>query len=206
MQNQFGRQNGGTLLGLVIGLIIGLGIAVAVAVTVKNTPLPFVTKTAPADKRSETAPTQSVDPNKSLYGSKPTGKEAAQEFSRKMEERNAVSARSDPAPAERAQEAKPVPGKSSAGSAEGEASGEAAEAKFNYYLQAGAFLQQADAENTKGKLALLGVTANISERHAETGTLYRVRIGPFAQQETMNRMRSRLSDNGVDVAVVRVPR
>jgi hypothetical protein len=31
-------------------------------------------------------------------------------------------------------------------------------------------------------------------------------VGPFADVETMNRTRVRLSDNGVDVAVVRVPK
>jgi cell division protein FtsN len=31
-----------------------------------------------------------------------------------------------------------------------------------------------------------------------------VRIGPFGQLETMNRVRGKLSDNGVDVAVVRI--
>jgi cell division protein FtsN len=33
-----------------------------------------------------------------------------------------------------------------------------------------------------------------------------VRLGPFGNLETMNRVRSRLGDNGVDVAVVRVPK
>ena len=52
----------------------------------------------------------------------------------------------------------------------------------------------------------MGVAANIAERQSDLGTLYRVRVGPFADIETMNRTRVRLSDNGVDVAVVRVPK
>jgi len=76
--------------------------------------------------------------------------------------------------------------------------------KFTYFLQAGAFREQADAENTRARLALMGFSANIAERQSENGTLYRVRIGPFSQLETMNRMRGKLTDNGVDVAVVRV--
>jgi cell division protein FtsN len=55
-------------------------------------------------------------------------------------------------------------------------------------------------------LALLGVEARVSERPGENGTLYRVRVGPFGQLDTMNRMRGKLSDNGVDVAVVRTPK
>ena len=45
-----------------------------------------------------------------------------------------------------------------------------------------------------------------AERKSELGSLYRVRVGPFADVESMNRARARLSDNGVDVAVVRVPK
>ncbi len=77
---------------------------------------------------------------------------------------------------------------------------------FTYYLQAGAFRELSDAESTKAKLALMGVAASIAERKSELGTLYRVRIGPFSEIEAMNRARVRLSDNGVDAAVVRVPR
>ena len=52
----------------------------------------------------------------------------------------------------------------------------------------------------------MGVAASIAERKSELGNLYRVRVGPFADVEGMNRARARLSDNGVDVAVVRVPK
>ena len=66
--------------------------------------------------------------------------------------------------------------------------------------------EQADAENIKAKLALLGFEARVTERLSDSGTLYRVRVGPFGQIETMNRTREKLSDNGVDVAVVRSPK
>ena len=53
---------------------------------------------------------------------------------------------------------------------------------------------------------MMGVAATIAERKSEIGTLYRVRVGPFADVDAMNRARVRLSDNGVDAAVVRVPK
>lgn len=77
---------------------------------------------------------------------------------------------------------------------------------FTYYLQAGAFREMNDADATKAKLALMGVAATIAERKSELGTLYRVRVGPFSDIEAMNRARVRLSDNGVDAAVVKVPK
>ena len=189
-------QSGGTLLGFIIGLIIGLGIAVAVAVTIKNSPLPFSSKSGSQEKRGAPATAAPGDPNKPLYGNKDAAREAAKEFARKMEERGVV-------PAVDGSNDTPVPDRSAQQAGAAPATGDA---RFAYYLQAGAFLQQADAENTKGRLALLGVSANISERRAESGTMYRVRIGPFASQDAMNRMRSKLSDNGVDVAVVRIPK
>jgi cell division protein FtsN len=61
----------------------------------------------------------------------------------------------------------------------------------------------ADAESARAKLALLGFEANLSDRATDTGVLHRVRIGPFNQVEAMNKVRSKLSENGIDVAVVR---
>jgi cell division protein FtsN len=78
--------------------------------------------------------------------------------------------------------------------------------KWIYFLQAGAFREAGDAENAKAKLALMGFEANITERPSDTGSLFRVRVGPFNQLEVMTRARSKLSDNGVDVAVVRTAR
>ena len=76
--------------------------------------------------------------------------------------------------------------------------------KWSYFLQAGAFREQSDAEGMRAKLALIGVEAKVSERQADTGTLYRVRVGPFNQLEAMNKVRGKLSDSGVDAAVVRM--
>lgn len=75
--------------------------------------------------------------------------------------------------------------------------------KWIYYLQAGAFREQGDAENTRARLALLGFEASISERNSDNGVLFRVRLGPFNQVDAMNRARGKLSENGVDVAVIR---
>ena len=80
---------------------------------------------------------------------------------------------------------------------------DAGDDKFVYYLQAGAFRELADAESARAKLALLGFEASVSDRTTDTGVLHRVRMGPYNQVETMNKVRGKLSENGVDVAVVR---
>ena len=79
----------------------------------------------------------------------------------------------------------------------------AGEEKITYHLQAGAFREMEDAENTRAKLALLGFEASISERVNDSGVLYRVRVGPFPQPEAMNKARAKLIDNGIDVAIVK---
>lgn len=219
MMDYRSKQSGGTLLGLIIGLIIGLGIAVAVAITIKNTPLPFVDKMA----KSERTPVGKMsDPNKALYGNREAAKEASKQFAKKAEtspedappDQIAAIAQA----AQKAQnaevklpvklDAKPVQAKAPVleKSDGGKTAAEKSEEKYTYFLQAGAFLEKNDADNTRAKLALLGFSANIEEKESNNGTLYRVRIGPFGEQQVMNRMRGKLSDNGVDAAVVRVPK
>ena len=207
------RQQGGTLLGLVIGLIIGLAIAVIVALAITRTSFPFINKRG-AQPAAEPAGGQISDPNKPLYGNKAAAKEAAKDFVREPEAAAPVQIQPEARADSKLENKVPVVEKSTAekSSAEKPKAADAApkadavDDKFTYFLQAGAFREQADAENAKARLALLGVEARISERASDNGTLYRVRVGPFGQLETMNRMRSKLSENGVDVAVVRSPK
>jgi cell division protein FtsN len=223
------KQAGGTIVGLIIGLIIGLGIAVGVALTIKNTPLPFTSKVGKqerADKAIAIAPAPSAqapsaqppaalpDPNRALYGNRDAARQAAKDVPHKSDEEkaqdNELEARRREAQREQAARAE---AKAKADAAKAPVidksltdKGDASDEKFTYYLQAGAFLDQSDAENAKAKLALMGLSATIAERKTDNGILYRVRVGPYGKMETVNRVRSRLTDNGVDVAVVRVPK
>ncbi len=204
------RQAGGTLLGLIVGLLVGLGIAVAVALTINKTALPFLNKGAKPD-RAELTPAQVSDPNKPLYGNKAAAKEAARELATPpavepvppnsadpQAEKNAA-AKEAGLPSADEKNRKAELAKAASAKAEGDD-------KWTYYLQAGAFRAQPDAESARAKLALLGFEAGITERLSDNGTFYRVRIGPFSQLDAMNRARSKLTDNGVDVAVVRTPK
>ncbi|MFN3791909.1 SPOR domain-containing protein, partial [Massilia sp.] len=74
---------------------------------------------------------------------------------------------------------------------------------YIYYLQAGAFREMSDAENTRAKLALLGFEAAITDRSTDSGVLHRVRVGPYNGPEAMNKARAKLLDSGIDVAIVR---
>ncbi|WP_426194287.1 SPOR domain-containing protein [Massilia sp. DWR3-1-1] len=221
------RQQGSTLTGLIIGLIIGLGIAVAVALAITKGATPFTDKQAkPA--RVDTPPGQASDPNKPMYGNKESVREANKQFADKPKAAPAavpdapaapVAPAARPAPAEadplgRAianlkEPAEPKPAKAAV-AADHELARVAAaraettdEGKVVYFLQAGAFREMGDAENTRAKLALLGFEAAISDRNSDAGVLHRVRVGPYGQVESMNKARAKLIDAGVDVAIVR---
>lgn len=197
------REQGGTLAGIIVGLILGLLIAAGVAITITKTPLPFVDKLS---KQSQPAG-ELGDPNKTLPGGARERREqlidkdpAVQQAAPATVTPQVTPQVIPPAVPDRARDKeKNTPPVSPAADP-------APDERFTYYLQAGAFREPNDAEATKAKLALLGVAASIAERQSELGVLYRVRVGPFADVETMNRTRVRLSDNGVDVAVVRVPK
>ncbi|KAB8043106.1 SPOR domain-containing protein [Janthinobacterium aquaticum] len=217
------RQQGNTLVGIIIGLVVGLGIAVVVALVISKGASPFTDKTA-KPKSADTAGGQIADPNKPMYGNRDAAREAARDFSKEpretvipgqptapKEEPDALqeligSLKDKPAPKAPAAPAAapaPAPAAAPAAAVPPQAKADAASDKWIYYLQAGAFRDMADAESTRGKLALLGFEAAISDRSTDAGVLHRVRIGPFNQLDAMNRARAKLSESGIDVAVVR---
>lgn len=199
------RQQGNTLTGIIIGLVIGLGIAVAVALLITKSSTPFTNKGGKSDKPDQPV-TQLQDPNRPMYGKPDAVKEAAKEQAKDA----AVAKPADAAPApvvarppEVKAEAKPAQEKPAADKASEKAADAAADDKYIYFLQAGAFKEQADADSARAKLALIGFEARVTEKNSDTGTMYRVRVGPINNAETMNRMKAKLSENGVDVAIVR---
>jgi cell division protein FtsN len=204
------KQAGGTFLGLILGLIVGLGIAVVVALMITKSPIPFVNKVT-KQERPELSPGQASDPNKPLYGNRDTNRDNSSNRDASAD-KPADLAQNKPAAEVKKPDVSPpkavdaVKDKPAAGKDTATASSNPTDDKWNYYLQTGAFREQADAESARAKLALLGFEAKVSDRPSDNGTLYRVRIGPISQSETVNRMRSKLSDNGIDAAIVRIPK
>jgi len=216
------RQQGNTLVGIIIGLVVGLGIAVVVALVISKGASPFTDKAAKV-KGADPAAGQIADPNKPMYGNREAAREAARDFSKEpretvipgqptapKEEPDALqeligSLKDKPAPrtAPAAPATAAAPAATPAAPVAPQAKADAVSDKWIYYLQAGAFRDMSEAESTRGKLALLGFEAAISDRSTDAGVLHRVRIGPFNQADAMNRARTKLSENGIDVAVVR---
>lgn len=202
------RQRGNTLTGIIIGLVIGLVIAVIVALLITKGATPFTDKSGKLGKMGEPSIGQASDPNKPLYGNKEAAREANKQFAnRAAPAAPAPAAEADPLgeaiAGMAAEQADPPAAAPAPAPAPAPAAAEAGEDRIVYYLQAGAFREMADAENTRAKLALLGFEAAITDRTNDSGVLHRVRVGPYNQVEAMNKARAKLLDAGVDVAIVR---
>jgi cell division protein FtsN len=80
----------------------------------------------------------------------------------------------------------------------------AAKAPDRFWLQAGSFAMESDAENLKARLALAGWEAQVQLGQVpDKGVRYRVRLGPYDDTDELNRIKGELARRGFDVAVIR---
>jgi len=213
-------QRGGFVMGLIIGLIIGLAIALGVALYVTKVPIPFVNKvpqrTAEQDA-AEIEKNRRWDPNGPLYGKNPARPgmppppRAAGSVSEPAASAPAVAAA--PAPAGSAASRRDAadiladrPAAASAPTTAALGSTRSGPDPFSYFVQAGAFARQEDAEQQRARLAMLGYAAKVTERDQAGRTVYRVRVGPFDRKEDADSTRDKLDNNGVESSLVRVQR
>jgi cell division protein FtsN len=207
-------QRGGFAIGLIVGLLLGLALALGVALYVTKAPVPFVNKvpqrTAEQDA-AEAEKNKNWDPNAPLQGKtapKPTGGPGDVATP-------AASSPTQPArPTETAPTIPPAPAARASASATGGAGRTPAASgalstnrggePFNYFVQAGAYSRQEDAEQQRARLAMLGFEARLTEREQAGRTVYRVRIGPFTRKGDAETTKDKLGDAGVDSALVQV--
>ena len=222
------QQQGGTILGFILGLVVGLGAALGVAVYVSKVPVPFLNKAGlrNADQDAvESQKNKNWDPNSPLYGKNPArpnlpaassgvvGAEAPPDAPAA-----APAAAVPAAPATATKEGKDAkdPKDPKAAAAAKDPLGELVKAKaaasadtkdpFSYFVQAGAFRTQQDADAQRAKLAMLGWEARVSERETNGRVVFRVRIGPFSKRDDAESLKDKLDGAGVESALVRVQR
>jgi cell division protein FtsN len=228
------RMHGGTLLGFMLGLVIGLGVAVIVAIFVTRAPVPFMNKTNKAAERvlEGRANSDLPDPNKSMYGKQRQANPGSAPGSAAPSSNDTppgAPAPSMPTPPPVASPdatagssglggilskdstpppvvAAPTPpsGSKDPISDAINSNTSSVEDRTSYQLQAGAFRQQEDAESMKAKLSLLGYESRILNAQVNGETLYRVRVGPFKQFEDMNKAKGRMSENRIEVTVIKI--
>ena len=217
------RQRGGTIVGFIFGLIVGLGVALAVVVYVMKVPVPFITKgglRGPEQDAAEAEKNRNWNPNHMLAGkpaparpaepAAPAASEAVAPTPSKVAEPkpDAKDAAKD-AVAKNAKDKdanKPAASADPLGDfAKAKASTAAAE-PFEYFVQAGAFNTQPDADAQRAKLAMLGWEARVSEREQNGRAYFRVRVGPFAKRDDAEQLKDKLKGAGVESTLVRVQR
>ena len=209
------------LLGMIIGLLLGIIISLAVALWLNRLSNPFVDKAKPIEPLPKLSATQPPPPpevaraaEKAAEKAKGAEKSAADKA--KPPEKAAKSERprfefyqilpgekevteKDIKAAKAAPKAPPGPEKPGSSPKTPKAfSGE------TYWLQAGAFASETDADNLKAKIALVGLEASVKPATIpDKGTLYRVRLGPYQSLDDANRIKTALSQNGVGAAIIR---
>jgi len=72
-----------------------------------------------------------------------------------------------------------------------------------YFLQAGAFRSENDAQSTRARVLMLGLPAQVQAAQLDGAPLYRVRVGPFRGIDEMNRSREQLSRAQIESSIVR---
>ncbi|MDD5322082.1 MAG: SPOR domain-containing protein [Methylococcales bacterium] len=71
----------------------------------------------------------------------------------------------------------------------------------HYIMQAGSFKTFKEAERLRAKLALMGIESKVQKAKVGRVNWYRVKMGPFTRTASVNSIRSRLRQNGIDVII-----
>lgn len=205
---------GGTLLGVFIGIAVGLALAAGVAYWLMRGGNPFQAATPGREPAREAA----KEPARTGRAEAPAAEKPRFDFYRilpgveeaKIPPKAAERVAPDKATAERSVAPDRGEGRTIAKADERAAGAPAPspekppKAAERYWLQAGSFASQADAENLKARLAFAGWEATIQTvMLPDKGQRYRVRLGPYDNAEQMTRTKGELASRGFDVAVIR---
>lgn len=71
-----------------------------------------------------------------------------------------------------------------------------------YYLQAGSFQRESDADKRRATLAFLGITSSIQAAQINSDTWYRVKIGPLEGKHKLNKVRDQLIENDIPTLIM----
>jgi len=183
------RSEGNFLAGMGVGVLIGLAVSLAIAFYLNRTPIPFMTaKPKQAEKNGATTkPPAIAGLPQGGAAPAPAPEKPKFDFYRIL-----------PGSEE------PVTDKELRERMRAKA-GQQDAAKDVYFIQAGSFQNPADADNQKARLAILGFESSVEPANLpDKGTWYRVRMGPYAKLEEINKVRQALAQNGIDANLIKV--
>lgn len=178
-KNTPNKKGNPLLTGLMIGLFAGLIIAVGVALYVNHMPSAF---TEPTKPQPDTAP------EKPATGAAAPDKQSTAAAKPRFDFYNILPGSEEPITEQNIKQARQLPAGTEV-----------------YYLQAGAFQSENDADNLKAKLALLGIEAVIQTANLpDKGLWHRVRVGPYSNVDEADKVRATLAQNKVTASLIKV--
>lgn len=185
------------LVGVLVGLIVGVGLAAGLAWYLMKSPSPFVSKEQVAMNKPQVA-----EQARAVVAAKPGATAPASgvadgkqrfEFYKVLTDKQDVPALPGQSAGKTAT-VKPAATKPVADTGKPAV----AAAKQIYYLQAGAFANEAEAEKLKASLIFDGMEVTVLAMNSpDKGVLHKVRVGPYQSQDEMNSARAKLQQKGI---------
>ena len=192
-----GGKGNPMLVGLLVGLIVGVGLAAGLAWYLMRSPSPFVNKDqAPTSKAQSMEQTRAAASE--VVKQSPADASSVSDGKPRFEFYKVLTDKQDAAlPGQNGKT--PVPKPAEAVKPVVEAAKPAiATVKQTYYLQVGAFADQAEAEKLKANLIFDGMEVSVlSVNEPDKGLLHKVRVGPYSSAEEMNSARAKLKQKGI---------
>ena len=176
--------------GLLVGLLLGVGASLAVTMYLKGADSPFAEKKVSAQKPGLLAHEASIE----KLPKEPTAAE------------NALPKEENPNKGDNKFDFYTILPETESTVTEQEIKNNTKTVKKdNYFLQVGAFPDEADADNMKAKLALQGFEAVVQTAMIpEKGVWHRVRVGPLSDVDQINKIRGELTTNGFNADLIKV--
>jgi cell division protein FtsN len=183
------RSGGNFLAGMGVGVLVGLLVSLGIAFYLNRTPIPFMTaKPKQAEKNGAAAKAPAIA-GLPQGGATP----APAPEKPKFDFYRILPGAEEPVTEREIRERLRAK------------SGQQDAAKDVYFIQAGSFQNPAEADNQKARLAILGFESSVEPANLpDKGTWYRVRMGPYAKLEDINRVRQALAQNGIDASLIKV--
>jgi cell division protein FtsN len=184
------RESGNFLAGMGVGVLVGLLISLAIAFYLNRTPIPFMTAKPKAEKEGAAAAKPPAIAGLPQGGAAP----APAPEKPKFDFYRILPGSEEPVTEKEIRERMRAKG-----------AGQQGAAKDVYFIQAGSFQNPSDADNQKARLAILGFESSVEPANLpDKGTWYRVRMGPYAKLEEINKVRQVLAQSGIEANLIKV--
>lgn len=186
------REEGNFLAGMGVGVLIGLAVSLGIAFYLNRTPLPFMSGAKPKQAEKNGAAPKPPAIAGLPSGTPPPAPTTSAEKP-KFDFYRILPGSEEPVTEKEIRERLRAK------------SGQQDAAKDVYFIQAGSFQNPADADNQKARLAILGFESSVEPANLpDKGTWYRVRMGPYAKLDEINKVRQALAQNGIDASLIKV--